>query len=242
MQRFWVAALMLIALAGPARAESLATAAAPEGLLCRAAVAEAERANGIPAHLLAAISRVESGRHDPRTGDLHPWPWAANAEGQGHFYGTKAQAVAAVRDMQAHGVQSIDVGCGQVNLMHHPSAFPSLDVAFDPQANAAYAGKFLKELSERTGDWTKAIALYHSATPDIGDDYRKKVLAAWPDELRMVATVNKSPLARAWAATIAAPVSFGRSINAYRAIPMKLALQAPSSRLGKRAPSGSTSQ
>ena len=148
MQRFWPMTLvLLVGLVGPIRAEPAAPSAAPpQGLLCRAAVAAAERANGIPAHLLAAISRVESGRRDPVTGDWHPWPWTANAEGQGYFYDTKAQAVAAVRDMQAHGIQSIDVGCGQVNLMDHPDAFASLDLAFDPQVNAAYAGKFLKEL------------------------------------------------------------------------------------------------
>ena len=231
MQRFWVSALVLIAVAGPVRAEPQLATGTPQGLLCRAAVAAAEHTNGIPAHLLAAISRVESGRPDPQTGNLHPWPWTANAEGQGYFYDTKAQAVAAVRGMQTRGVQSIDVGCGQVNLMHHPNAFPSLDVAFDPQANAAYAGKFLKELFDQTGDWTKAVAMYHSATPDIGDDYRKKVLASWPEEARMPNAVSRSPLARAWGATIAAPVD--RSLGAYRAIPIRLALQASLPRIGK---------
>ena len=116
-------------------------------MLCRSAVAAAERGSGIPAHLLAAISRVESGRRDPATGAVHPWPWTVNAEGQGVFYDTKAEAVAAVRAMQASGVRSIDVGCGQINLMHHPDAFPNLELAFDPQANAAYAAQFLKALS-----------------------------------------------------------------------------------------------
>jgi soluble lytic murein transglycosylase-like protein len=231
MQGFWVAALVLIAMAGPVRAEPVVATGAPQGLLCRAAVAAAERANGIPAHLLAAISRVESGRPDPLTGNLHPWPWTANAEGQGYYYDTKAQAVAAVRDLQTHGVQSIDVGCGQVNLMHHPNAFPSLDVAFDPQANASYAGKFLKELFDQTGDWTRAVGMYHSATPNIGNDYRKKVLAAWPEEVRMPNAVSRSPLARAWGATIAAPV--GRSLGAYRAMPVRLAMQASPTRIGK---------
>jgi hypothetical protein len=247
MPRVWIAALMLLAVARASHAEPLMPPAAQHGQLCGVAVAAAERANAIPAHLLTAISQVESGRHDPSTGDLKPWPWTANAEGQGGFYDTKAQAVAAVRDMQAHGVQSIDVGCGQVNLMHHPNAFPSLDVAFDPQANAAYAGKFLKELFDRTGDWTRAVALYHSATPGIGDDYRNKVLAVWPAESRMAGPVSRSPLARAWAATIPAPVSAGvigplartnmlpkvgggivagRSLDAYRAPPLRLAAQA----------------
>jgi hypothetical protein len=254
MQWAWVTALMLIVAAGPLRAEPAAPSATPQGLLCRVAVAAAERANGIPAHLLAAISRVESGRNDPVTGDVHPWPWTVDADGQGSFYDTKAQAIAAVRDMQARGVQSIDIGCGQVNLMHHPDAFPSLDVAFDPQANAAYAGKFLKELFDQTGDWTKAVAMYHSATPEIGDEYRKKVLAAWPEESRMAGTVGGSPLARAWGATVAAPVSagmvgpaprmimlpasgsgatIGRSLDAYRAMPIRLAIQGPPPHIGR---------
>ena len=232
------------------------TAAAP-GLLCRAAVAAAERANGIPAHLLAAISRVESGRRDPITGDWHPWPWTVNAEGQGYFYDTKAQAVAAVRDMQSHGIQSIDVGCGQVNLMHHPDAFASLDLAFDPQVNAAYAGKFLKELFDQTGDWTKAVAEYHSATPAIGADYQRKVLAVWPEESRIAGSFGGSALAHAWGATMepaaqvgpsgfrpgartimmpatAGGVAVGRGLAAYRAAPVRLALQPPPPRTGLR--------
>ncbi len=68
----------------------------------------------------------------------------------------RPQAVAAVRAMQARGIQSIDVGCGQINLMHHPDAFASLEQAFDPQANAVYAARFLKELFAQTGDWNKA--------------------------------------------------------------------------------------
>jgi hypothetical protein len=247
MPRIWIAVLMLIAVAGPLCAEPLGRTAAPPGQLCRGAMAAAERANGIPDHLLAAISRVETGRQDPSTGVLDPWPWTVNAEGQGYFFDTKVQAVAAVRDMQAHGVQSIDVGCGQVNLMHHPNAFPSLEAAFDPQANATYAGAFLKELFEQTGDWAKAVAMYHSATPGIGDDYRKKVLAAWPAESRLAGTVSRSAgrsaLAQAWAATIPAsvartpvspPGSEGtgtwRSLDASRPVPVRLAMRAPAPR------------
>ena len=258
MQRFWPLALVLLAgLASPIRAEPSLAPAAPPGMLCRAAVAAAERANSIPAHLLSAISRVEGGRRDPITGDWHPWPWAVNAEGQGFFYDTKAQAIAAVRDMQAHGIQSIDVGCGQVNLMYHPDAFASLDLAFDPQVNAAYAGKFLRELFDQTGDWTKAVAQYHSATPDIGADYQKKVLAMWPEESRLAGSFGGSPLARAWAATIAPAAQVGassflphartimtaashgaavvgRSLQAYRAAPVRLPCNPHRRGLGSR--------
>src|SRR5215469_533417 len=79
-------AVFLVALGshGWAASVPLPTPVPPaQGLLCRAAVAAAERNSGIPPHPLAAISRVESGRRDPVTGDWHPWPWTVDAEGQG---------------------------------------------------------------------------------------------------------------------------------------------------------------
>src|SRR5580704_2398368 len=120
MRTFCLTLVTLLSVGGPAEAQSMFPQSmfpspVTPGLLCRAAVAAAERGSGIPAHLLAAISRVESGRLDPATGTIHPWPWSVNAEGQGVFYNTKAEAVAAVRAMQANGVRSIDVGCGQIN-------------------------------------------------------------------------------------------------------------------------------
>jgi hypothetical protein len=200
-------ALIFLGLAAPAlRAEPILPPGGAKGLLCRSAVGVAERGSGIPPHLLAAISRVESGRRDPVTGEFHPWPWTVNAEGQGFFYESKAEAIAAVRGMQAQGIRSIDVGCMQINLMYHPDAFPSLDVAFDPQANAAYAVRFLKELFAQTGDWTKATGTYHSATPDLGADYQHKVQAVLPEESQVASTVGSS-LAQAWGATMAATAS-----------------------------------
>jgi hypothetical protein len=76
---------------------------------------------------------------------MAPWPLTINAEGQGSFFDTKAQVIAAPRALQARGVQSIDVGCMQVNLMHYPYAFANLDQAFNPTANAAYAVRFLND-------------------------------------------------------------------------------------------------
>src|SRR5579884_4260905 len=109
--------------------------------LCSRAIALAERGAGLPAGLLPAIGRVESGRPDPLTGGVQPWPWTINAEGVGHFFDTKADAIAAVQALQAQGIRSIDVGCMQINLMHHPDAFATLDEAFDPLANARYAAR-----------------------------------------------------------------------------------------------------
>ena len=146
--------------------------------LCETAIARAEGARGVPDGLLPALARVESGRPDA-SGAARPWPWTIDVEGQGRFFATKAEAVAAVHALQALGVQSIDVGCLQVNLMYHPSAFASLDQAFDPTANAAYAARFLVALHARDNDWAHAIASYHSETPKLGAAYRTRVLAIW---------------------------------------------------------------
>jgi hypothetical protein len=150
---------------------------------CRSAIMSAERVAGIPTQLMAAIARVESGRRDAR-GAVQPWPWTINAEGIGSTYNSKAEAIAAVQKLQASGVRSIDVGCMQVNLMFHPDAFATLDQAFDPAANARYAAGFLSRLYAQTGDWTRATAAYHSATPELGASYQRKVAAVLPEEMK----------------------------------------------------------
>jgi hypothetical protein len=124
---------------------------------------------------------VESGRADPVSGRAVPWPWTINAEGAGRYFETKEAAVAATRALLASGVRSVDVGCGQVNLMHHPAAFATLDAAFDPASNAGYAARFLRSLRGSTGSWPYAAAAYHSQTPELGHAYAQRVKAAWPD-------------------------------------------------------------
>lgn len=146
---------------------------------CESAVAAAEYSSRLPARLLSAIAVTETGRLDPNTGRFHPWPWTIDAEGVGQFFDTAEQAIAAVKALQARGVQSIDVGCMQINLMHHPDAFASLKDAFNPSLNAAYGAKFLSSLYAASHDWNQAIGAYHSETPALGDAYRVLVMARW---------------------------------------------------------------
>lgn len=160
----------------PALGYGLVEIAPPD--LCRTAIAGAERQWRVPDRLMAAIGVVESGKRDA-AGVKAAWPWTINAEGVGHWYESKAEAVAAVQALQAQGVRSVDVGCMQVNLMHHPDAFASLDQAFDPVANALYAGRFLAQLRDQTGSWPKAVAGYHSLTPEVGEPYEQQVMAVW---------------------------------------------------------------
>jgi hypothetical protein len=73
-------------------------------------------------------------------------------------------------------VHLIDVGCMQVNLQFHPNAFRSLEEAFDPTANVAYAAGFLQQLgAETNGDWNLATGFYHSHTPELAAAYRNRV-------------------------------------------------------------------
>lgn len=144
---------------------------------CHSAGVDAERRLDLPPGLLLAIGRVESGRWDPALGRVTAWPWAINAGGIGRLFDTLGEALTEVRGLQGRGITSVDVGCFQINLFHHPTAFASLEQAFDPQANAAYAAQFLSSLHSRTGSWEKAVAAYHSSNPARGDAYRDQVLA-----------------------------------------------------------------
>jgi hypothetical protein len=215
------------------------------GLQCRHAVRDAGRAAGIPDHLMSAIARVESGRPDPQ-GGVQPWPWSINVEGTDHVYETKAEAIAAVRAFQARGSRSIDVGCMQVNLLHHPEAFATLEQAFDPAINAAYAAKFLLKLFAQTGSWPAATAAYHSATPELGAPYQRKVQSVLAEEQRRddeagpartmtamntapaglgaIMLGNRSQSARLLAAPPGAPQ---RGLDAYRAAPVPIASRQP---------------
>ena len=148
--------------------------------VCTNAIGPIERAAQLPPQLLHTIAIVESGRRDPQTGATAPWPWTINAEGTGSFYESRDQAIAAVMALQARGVRSIDVGCMQINLLHHPLAFNSLEQAFDPVANVAYAARFLRELFAQTNAWPTAAGAYHSRTSEFGADYQDKVMALWP--------------------------------------------------------------
>jgi len=223
--------------------------------LCRAAIASAEREYGIPAGLLAAIGRVESGRRDPGTGEQGPWPWTMNAEGRGKFFPSKAEAVAEVGQLRAGGMRIIDVGCMQINLHHHANAFPSLEEAFDPLANARYGARFLRDLQAASGDWMVAAGHYHSHTPGRAEAYRAQVALRWPEEQRAGTAPAwqpgwsnqprpSSPPASSMAsmaglsirasppptvirmAGVAPEVTRGRDLDAYRAMAIPLATRA----------------
>jgi len=216
--------LLLALAASPSYAAAGDDALIEGAKLCTAHLPRYERAYAIPTHLLSAIASTESGRYHEGLKLRLPWPWTINVEGKGYYFDTKAQAVAAVQKYRARGIQSIDVGCMQVNLMHHPDAFASLDQAFEPESNIAYAAGFLRGLYNEEGTWKKAAADYHSKTPKFGNEYAGMVYESWfniIDKLR--------------AAKLHVPESAIADMNAMKTeTPMKLANLSPAS--GRPAP------
>jgi hypothetical protein len=210
------------------------------GNLCRAAIAAAELRHGIPAGLLQAIGLVESGRTDPATGRRLPWPWAVNAEGRGALLESREAAIAHVRQAEVGGMRSIDIGCMQVNRMHHPHAFASLEQGFDPVANADYAARFLRRLREGPagGDWMKAAGFYHSQTPERAEGYRAKVQAALGGALAAPGGGGQGLGNGAERAAVLAapPGTAGRGLAAYRARPVPVVGPVALRRGGSAAP------
>ena len=184
MRRAFLIVLLLAGLAGGGRGH--AASGMPEFLtrpgdhaLCTRSIDAAERARQIPRFLMQAIAQVESGRWSAADEANLAWPWTVYAEGRGRYLPSKAEAIAEVEALIRRGVRNIDVGCMQVNLHYHGRAFASLEEAFDPVHNVAYATSFLVDLRRSTRSWTAAVKSYHSRTRKLHIPYRKKVYQAW---------------------------------------------------------------
>ncbi len=178
----WIAALAAAGLA-PAPAASAQPLENP-WKICAAQTAERERLEGIPRHLLGAISLAESGRWDAAGQANVAWPWTVTAHREGRFFATKRDAVTYVLELWSQGVTNIDVGCMQVNQYYHGGAFADIEQALDPAANVAYASRYLKNLYAVARSWTTAAGYYHSSTPARHNAYKLKVLRLWSQERR----------------------------------------------------------
>ncbi|SDG29091.1 hypothetical protein SAMN05216241_10842 [Limimonas halophila] len=160
-------------------------AATPARDVCARAIAMAEELRpDLPTHLMTAISKVETGRGSGPWPERFAWPWTINVDGDGRYYPSKRAAVKAVRRLQRQGADNIDVGCMQVSLKYHGHAFDSIEQAFTPAINVAYAVEFLMALHRETNSWMEAIGDYHSRNRPQSQPYRTKVLRVWNAEKR----------------------------------------------------------
>ena len=148
------------------------TAAQARPELCEAAASRAASETGVPVDVLRAIALTETGRMV--AGRLRPWPWAANADGQGHWFDSADEALAFAREQVSRGRNSFDLGCFQINWRWHGAHFTSPVSLLDPLESARYAARFLRRLHAELGDWEAAAGAYHSRTPQLAARYRAR--------------------------------------------------------------------
>lgn len=148
-------------------------AAPQQDAVCDIAAQKAAKTYQVPAEILMAVARVETGRQSGNT--LHPWPWAVNLGGEGHWADTMEEAMSVAQSALDEGRLNIDIGCFQLNIRWHSKGFMSLADMFDPQTNADYAAGFLAQLYRETGDWKAAVGAYHSRNADLAEAYADRV-------------------------------------------------------------------
>lgn len=173
VRTLWLGPLLVLA--------ANASLAAPrQEAVCDIAAQRAAKTYQVPAEILMAVARVETGRQSGDT--LHPWPWAVNLGGEGHWANSMEEAMAIAQSALDEGRLNIDIGCFQLNIRWHSKGFLSLADMFDPQTNANYAAGFLARLYRETGDWKAAVGTYHSRDADLAEVYADRVAAvAVPD-------------------------------------------------------------
>jgi hypothetical protein len=174
--------------------------------LCESEIEVAEKKYGIPHRLFMAIGTVESGRSSSDSKTKRPYPWTICVAGKSFYFSTKSAAIAAVKRFIARGKRNIDVGCMQVNLMHHANAFRNLEEAFTPKYNVDYAARFFLQLKNAYNSWTHAVGYYHSRAAKYYKPYCNSVYNTWANVRKHI--VNYAPKVRLAAADMKSRISF----------------------------------
>ncbi|MBE7246212.1 MAG: transglycosylase SLT domain-containing protein [Actinomycetospora chiangmaiensis] len=145
MRRYLLATAAFISSAVPAAAN-----------VCEAEMGRASARYGVPLGVLYAVGLTETGKR----GSLQPY--AMNIEGTAYFGTGPRDVMTHFAEARRRGVRLIDLGCMQINHHYHGGKFGSVEAMIEPRANVEYATQFLKELKQREGSWTMAVARYHA--------------------------------------------------------------------------------
>ncbi|MDR3179929.1 MAG: transglycosylase SLT domain-containing protein [Holosporaceae bacterium] len=172
--------------------------------LCENEIIKAEKKFSIPRRLLLAIGIVESGKVSAKR--KRPWPWTICAAGKSYFCSTKSAAIALAKRLLARGIRNMDVGCMQVNLLHHSRAFRNLEEAFTPKNNVSYGAKYFTELKKASNSWTYAVGYYHSKSSKHYKPYCHLVYNEWKKALN--SKVNTSLAVCKAASEVKSDISF----------------------------------
>lgn len=149
--------------------------------------------HGVPAVILHAMARTESGR--AYQGQHKPWPWTLNVAGQGQYYDTRDQACIALNEALVQ-TSLVDVGMAQLNVRWNPELFGLTGrfadpcAALDPAQNMDAAAAILRAHFDTTGDWLTAAGRYHR--PAGGDAARRyTALVAARTDYPVIASVHR---------------------------------------------------
>jgi soluble lytic murein transglycosylase-like protein len=124
--------------------------------ICEREMVAAARDERVPLGVLYSVGLTETGRK----GSLHPY--ALNIEGKSVFAASREDALAEFARARQQGKKLIDLGCMQINHHYHGREFNSISDMLEPRQNVRYAARFLRELRQREGNWTMAVARYHA--------------------------------------------------------------------------------
>lgn len=133
-----------------------ASASFAAGSFCEPEILRAADRHSVPAGILYAVGLAETGRK----GSLQPY--ALNIEGKAVFARSMDDAIRTFERARNNGVKLIDLGCMQINHHYHGGEFPTVAAMLEPERNVSYAARFLRQLREREGSWTMAVARYHA--------------------------------------------------------------------------------
>ena len=123
---------------------------------CAREMVQAARRYDVPLGMLYAVGLTETGQK----GFLQPY--ALNVDGHAIYGIDERTALEQFARAKAAGAKLIDLGCMQINHYYHGDKFASVRAMFDPARNVDYAARFLKELKQREGSWTMAVARYNA--------------------------------------------------------------------------------
>lgn len=171
-----VATTLIALVAAAVMAPSSASAQTAD---CASLIAHTESTRNIPRGLLMAIAVTESALNG------RPNPYAMNIAGRSYFANGYQDMANVISANWSRGVQSIDVGCMQVNLKYHGMKFPRMTDLLDPNTNVQYGASYLISLATQAGSWKDAVMSYHNKkNPSRRAWYGCKV---WNNYLRIAA-------------------------------------------------------
>lgn len=124
--------------------------------ICEREMTRAATKFGVPLGMLYAVGLTETGRR----GSLQPY--AINVEGRAEYGLDLTDALHKFKSAREAGARLIDLGCMQINHHYHSENFASVEEMFNPAKNVEYAARFLKQLRQREGTWTMAVARYNA--------------------------------------------------------------------------------